>query len=211
MKKIKSADDILDEIVRCLGFTKDMELAKWLDVSAPAISQARKKGKVPESWLVRFAAKTNCSLDALIFDSDLSAIPDDAETASIPVRTCNPDFKGSGDDTDYFLFRKHWLKTLGKPENMFLLKVSGDSMEPVICHNDLVLVDSGRTAVVPHTVFAVAIDDEWYIKQLETLPGHRLILRNFNSKYPPIEIDMRGEFAESVKILGKALWWCHTV
>ena len=211
MKKIKSADDILDEILQTLGFTKDLELAKWLDVSAPAISQARKKEKVPESWLVRFAAQTGCSLDALLFEGSASSAPDGTETVSVPVCSGNPDLTGSADANEFFLFRTQWLRSLGDPENMFLLKAAGDSMSPVICHNDLVLVDRGKTVVVPHTVFAVAIDDEWYIKQLETLPGHRLILRNFNEKYPPIEIDMRGEYADSVKILGKALWWCHTV
>ena len=48
-----------------------------------------------------------------------------------------------------------------------------------------------------------------FIKQIETLPGHRMLLRSLNERYEPIEVDLRGDMAESVRIIGKVIWWCR--
>ncbi len=106
-------------------------------------------------------------------------------------------------------FRRSWLTRKGNPDDMVLMRAHGDSMEPYIQHSDLMLVDTGKKSVIPYTVFAVGVDDGIYVKMLETLPGQKLVLRSFNENYAPIEIDMRGDLADSVRIIGKVLWWCH--
>ena len=49
-----------------LGFSKDIQLAEFLGVSAQAIYQARKKDKVPDAWLIRAARLGDISIDALL-------------------------------------------------------------------------------------------------------------------------------------------------
>jgi len=225
MKTRKPSEQLVKALLQSLGFSRDSQLAEWLGVSAQAVSQARRKGKIPESWLIQVAERTDISLDRLLFDgpagksglgADLYASNDQSEIAIrfVPLVSARLSAGGGSLETedeiiDQFAFHKDWLERKGNPADMVLMRVSGDSMEPVISHNDLVLVDQGKRRVVPHTVFAVGVDDGIYVKQLETLPGHRLVLRSFNERYSPIEIDMNGDLADSVRILGKVLWWCH--
>lgn len=97
----------------------------------------------------------------------------------------------------------------GQPDKMVLMKVYGDSMEPEICHGDMALIDQSKQQIYPHTIYAVGVNEEIYIKQIETLPGHRMLLRSLNERYEPIEVDLRGDMAESVRIIGKVIWWCR--
>lgn len=36
-----------------------------------------------------------------------------------------------------------------------------------------------------------------------------MLLRSLNDRYEPIEVDLRGDMAESVRIIGKVIWWCR--
>ncbi len=108
-------------------------------------------------------------------------------------------------------FRREWLQRRGRVEKMVLMRVHGDSMEPYIQDGDLALIDTSQKNIIPYAVYAVGVDDGIYVKAVETLPGQRLILRSFNERYSPMDIDMRGDLADSVRIIGKVLWWCHEV
>ena len=67
MRTRKTASAVLNDLLRLLDFSKDNQLAEWLGVSAQAVSQARKKDKVPDGWLVQAALRKGFSLDALLF------------------------------------------------------------------------------------------------------------------------------------------------
>jgi phage repressor protein C with HTH and peptisase S24 domain len=215
MKIRKTPDQLINDLLRELGFGRDVQLAEWLGVSAQAVSQARRKGKIPEGWLVQAAERAGLSLDALLFGDVVHDMSDDENPISmVPLVAAKLSAGGGSLETEdavikHFAFHKDWLERKGNLSDMVLMRVSGDSMEPVICHNDMVLVDRGKKRIVPGTVFAVGVDDGIYVKQIDMLPGHRLVLHSFNKRYAPIEIDMNGDLADSVRILGKVLWWCH--
>ena len=216
MKKIRSSEEMLTGLLSSLGLRRDAELAEWLGVSPQAVSQARKKGRVPDGWLIRIAAATGTSLDMLAFGESSEDAGDDADLTSIPLVSARLSAGGGSLETegrvlDHYTFQREWIERKGNPDDMVLMRVSGDSMEPTIFHNDLVLVDQGKRQVVPHAVFAVGVDDGIYVKQLETFPGHHLVLRSFNERYSPIDIDMNGDLADSVRIIGRVIWWCHEV
>lgn len=77
-------------------------------------------------------------------------------------------------------------KKLRVTPNSFLVEAHGDSMEPLIHDNDLVLVDhspvnSGDTAVVVYEGGAV-------LKKIYKDHG-RIVLQSLNTKYPPIFVN----------------------
>jgi phage repressor protein C with HTH and peptisase S24 domain len=231
------AADILERMLSVAGMKRDSQLATLLGVSPQAICQARKKDKVPESWLIRMAARYRLSVDWLLSGHDGHApenAPPNSPVAFTGVRTGvarasgapdgDVDFvplvaaslsagKGSldtgGEILDRFAFRRDWLSARGNPDSMILMNVHGDSMEPVICHGDMVLIDQGKTRIYGHAVYAVGVNEEIYVKQVETLPGNRMILRSINERYAPVEVDLRGDLADSVRIIGKIIWWCR--
>ena len=116
-----------------------------------------------------------------------------------------------GDVLSYFSFRQDWLCRKGNPEKMVLMKVCGDSMEPDIRHGDMVLVDQSKCQIYGHAIYAMGINEEIYIKQVETLPGGRLVLRSRNPEYSPISVDLHGDLADSVRVIGRVIWCCREI
>lgn len=114
-------------------------------------------------------------------DLDLLCIPLVAASLSAGVGSLQTE----ADVLDYFAFRSDWLCRKGNPDKMVLMKVYGDSMEPEICHGDMALIDQSKQQIYPHTIYAVGVNEEIYIKQIETLPGHRMLLRSLNERYEP--------------------------
>ena len=63
------------------------------------------------------------------------------------------------------------------------MRVSGDSMEPEIMDNDIVLIDQGKRDVTPGRLYAIGFDEAIYLKRIDILPG-KVILKSTNAAYP---------------------------
>ena len=107
-----------------------------------------------------------------------------------------------------FAFSTAFLQKKGNPSQMVVMTVSGDSMSPEIRNGDLVLIDQSQTRLLPGKIYAVAVENFIYLKVVDTLPG-TLVLSSFNKEYPPLNVDMRGQMEDMVRILGRAVWWCR--
>jgi len=107
-----------------------------------------------------------------------------------------------------YAFRSDWLRAKGTPDKMVLMEVSGDSMEPMLRNGDTVLIDKGQAEILAGKVYGVGIEDTVVVKLVERLPG-KLVLRSANPAYAPVEIDMSGDMADVVRIIGRVIWWCH--
>jgi phage repressor protein C with HTH and peptisase S24 domain len=117
-------------------------------------------------------------------------------------------FEAGSEVRGLYAFRADWLRAKGKPEDMVLMEVSGDSMEPELRDGDTVLINQGQSDILAGKVYAVGIEDTVVVKQVERLPGV-LVLRSANPAYKSREIDMRGDLAATVRIIGRVIWWCH--
>jgi len=117
-------------------------------------------------------------------------------------------FESDAEIRGHYAFRTDWLRSKGKPEKMVLMEVSGDSMEPELRDGDTVLINQGQTEILAGKVYAVGIEDTVVVKQVERRPG-MLVLRSANRAYTHIEIDMSGDLADTVRIIGRVIWWRH--
>jgi len=104
-----------------------------------------------------------------------------------------------------YAFRSDWINLKGQAASMALMRVAGDSMEPQIFNNDMVLIDQSQTKPRAGSLFAVAVEDVVYIKMVDTLPG-KIVLKSYNEAYAPLEIDARGDLADGIRIIGRAVW-----
>jgi len=112
----------------------------------------------------------------------------------------------TGDSSERrYAFRSDFLTRKGQPGQMVLMRVDGDSMEPQIFNNDVVLVDQSQTKPRAGGLYAVGVEDVVYIKMVDTLPG-KIVLKSFNDAYPPLEVDARGDLADGIRIIGRAVW-----
>jgi len=108
----------------------------------------------------------------------------------------------------FYAFREEWLRSKGSPGNMALMDVFGHSMEPDLRDGDTVLIDRGQQEVEAGRIYAVGIEDTAVVKWVEKRPG-ALLLRSSNPDHLPIEVDMRGDLADTVRIIGRIIWWCR--
>ena len=70
MSTILSESDsnaILDRLLSGAGLHRDAQLAALLGVSPQAVSQARRKRKIPEGWVVKVSQRCGLSMDWLMF------------------------------------------------------------------------------------------------------------------------------------------------
>lgn len=113
-----------------------------------------------------------------------------------------------GEVIGLYAFKREFLKRKGHPQEMVLMDVVGDSMEPEILSGDTVLIDESQREIISGGLFAVGIDSAVLVKYVDALPG-KLSFRSRNERYAPIEVDMTGDLADMVRILGRVVWSCR--
>ena len=116
---------------------------------------------------------------------------------------------GSFETSDYlgkeYSFRRDFLTRKGNPKDMVLMRVSGDSMQPEIMDNDVVLIDQSKIDIQQGKMFAVGFEDCIYLKRIDLLPG-QVVLTSTNKDYAPVIIDLNDDTTNIFRVIGKVLW-----
>jgi len=63
---LRTAPMVIERLRQASGARTDRELASFLNVSAAAISNARKSGRIPPDWLIDTGLRTGRSIDWLV-------------------------------------------------------------------------------------------------------------------------------------------------
>ncbi len=204
------------------------ELAERIGVSLTTIQQYE-NGQMPKGeFAVRLGRVLHCSLDWLLAGADtqslhhaqsvqeenieLSTLPLDAEDRLVMVPMMEArlsagggSFETSSELLRHYAFRWDFLHRKGTPSQMVLLRVTGDSMQPHILNNDVVLIDQSQNIPNPGQIYAVSVEDMVYLKVIDALPG-KLLLSSINPEYAPIEVPVCEHTQDLVRIIGRAVW-----
>jgi len=110
----------------------------------------------------------------------------------------------------HILFRTDWIKAklMSNPDDLFVVRVAGDSMQPAMNTGDILLCDKGRDAK-KDGIYIIRIDDQIFVKNLQYLPGYVLKLWSNNSIYSPIEISAKEN--TNTKIIARVVWLGKTL
>lgn len=111
----------------------------------------------------------------------------------------------NGDIERSYAFRADFLHRKGDPKNMVMMRVEGDSMQPEIMDNDVVLLDQSKTEIKAGRIFAVGFDEAIYCKRIDRLPG-KIILKSVNPSYAPVELDVRDQQEDAFRVIGQVIW-----
>lgn len=102
-------------------------------------------------------------------------------------------------------FRRHWVNEHLRSnfKNLFIIKVTGDSMEPTLNDGEIILVDKD-IALPPHEdIYVLRLGDMLLIKRLQYIPPeNQLKLISDNSNYAEITV---SDYKE-LHILGRVRW-----
>lgn len=108
---------------------------------------------------------------------------------------------------EHFTFKRSWLKKIRAiAEDIRIVTVSGNSMEPVLWNGDKLAIHTGRTKIREGKVFALAYNNEARVKRLYLQVDGRLRIASDNldkARFP--DEYLAGEELDRVKIIGQAV------
>lgn len=92
--------------------------------------------------------------------------------------------------------------TSTSPRNLTIISVKGDSMEPTLSDDDIVMLDMSKTSLGYEGLFVIRVYDVLHVKRLtHSRPGYIMVISDNRDRYPPREYSV-----EDVEVVGKVLW-----
>lgn len=209
--KFNGFDDFFKRLSSVSDVNNQSKLAQVLGVGRAAVSLAKKKDRVPARWIMELAQVFD--VDAMWLQTGQGEPGGSSACAyfnvpKVVARLCagGGSFETGAGVDGYYSFRQDWLKRKGQPDDMVLMDVMGNSMEPELKEGDMVLVDQSQKSVLAGGIYAVGVEDTVMVKRIEKLPG-RLVLLSDNPDYSPISLS--GDELDAVRMIGKILWICR--
>ncbi len=206
-------DAFLQRVFTATGIETQVALASFLGVNRAAISMAKKKGKVPEKWALKLAELYGLHPTWLLEGRGERYLRgknqnDSIDVPKVAARLCagGGSFDTSAVTTGTMTFSKSWLTSRGKPGEMVLMDILGDSMEPELRDGDTVLIDQSQTQMYAGAIYALGVEDSLLVKRIERVPG-KVVLISSNPRYTPIFL--QGQEIDTLRILGRILWVCR--
>jgi len=207
-------DLFIRRVFEALQISSQNKLAILLGINRAGITQAKKKGTVPEKWILELYRKYGINPDWIetgkgkMFIAERGGSVIAPKYKSVPyvkARLCAGDGSFEVDETihDYWMFRAGWLNHKGSAAHMILIDIYGNSMEPELKHGDTVMIDTSQKDILAGSISAVGIDDTIMVKRIEKHPG-KLVLRSDNKDYEPIYLGL--DEMDSFRIIGKVVW-----
>ena len=102
-------------------------------------------------------------------------------------------------------FSRRSLKKVGvKPQNVAYVKVSGNSMNPVMSDGSIVIIDTDNNVIVDGDIYVINQHNNLRVKIIYRIPSGGLRLRSFNSTEWPDEF---YDKIDDIVILGRVFWY----
>lgn len=107
---------------------------------------------------------------------------------------------------DYLAFKADWVRnTLGVTQkDLALISVKGDSMEPVLSNEDLILIDMRKSRVEDNAIYVLQLDGTLLVKRIQRKLDGSLHVMSDNPRYEA-EI-VSAERAPELHVLGRVVW-----
>lgn len=108
---------------------------------------------------------------------------------------------------DALMFKADWIRfELGaRPEDLNLIRVSGDSMEPTLRAGDVVLIDHRAQRPDREGIYILRLGEMLLVKRLQALPGGMVRVVSDNPAFAPWEISLE-KIGSDMAIIGRVVW-----
>lgn len=110
---------------------------------------------------------------------------------------------------DPYYFRRNWVRDRlrAKPEDLRMIFVAGDSMEPTLCQGDMILVDITKKRPSPPGIFVLFDGFGLVAKRIELLSNSRppsVRILSDNPQYLPYD-----RAVSEVHLIGRVVWFAR--
>ncbi|HTN32188.1 MAG TPA: helix-turn-helix transcriptional regulator [Pseudomonas sp.] len=102
-------------------------------------------------------------------------------------------------------FTRYSLRRKGlEPSNLSAVRVTGDSMEPLLSDGDTIMLDHSRNALEGEGVYVILLDDHLYAKRLQRQFDGSVSIISQNKEYQAMTVPK--ERLDELQIIGRAVW-----
>lgn len=190
-------------------------LARKTGLAQSGIARLVKGGEPTLSTLKSIANASGRSLLWLTMGDIDSARPaersDAADVVMIPILDVVA-AAGAGRDNQaeavltHMPFSHSFLRRLGvSSQRVKAIRAGGDSMEPTVADNALVLVDEGARELLDGRVYALRAVDGLRIKRIQRAIGGGVMLISDNRERYPVE-QLAASNAAEIDVVGRVFW-----
>lgn len=124
----------------------------------------------------------------------------DAAVSAGPGSIVDPNAEPLG----HYYFEAQWLAALTRAagDQLAVIRVDGDSMEPTLFNGDWVLIDRTQRRINREGVYAIQVGDIAWIKRISLNLRDKLVqVISDNDRYPMQELA-----EEDLSVIGRAIW-----
>ncbi|WP_339718224.1 S24 family peptidase [uncultured Maritimibacter sp.] len=202
------------------GYETAADAARAMNIAAPTYSSHEngsrgfpanvaeryaKFFKVDPAWILYGDRDKNAPVVARVENGH----PAPAKTDLVPVYDIEAS-AGGGAVVDYegvaysLAFPPDYIRrvTRASPSNLTIISVKGDSMEPTLKDDDIVMLDMSKTSLGYEGLFVIRVYDVLHVKRLShSGPGQVMVISDNRENYPPREYPM-----DEVEVVGKVIW-----
>lgn len=195
------------------------QLARYMrGENTPPVTVADKlaaaKG-VSLKWLARGEGEM---YDGTYAAQERAAYVPDSDYAFVPLYDVNASagqgaFVDGEQSKDALAFKRDWLRrnVAGKIDDLALINVRGDSMDPTLRDGDVVMVNKAETEVTDG-IYVFLLDGWLMVKRLQRRVGEggtELWVISEHPSYEPFQLPPLDDFNEPTKIIGRVVWACR--
>lgn len=205
-----TTNNLLEKMLYATKAKSRNDLAKYLGITSQAVYNAISLNKIPHNWVAKIAEQTDTPVEWFYENIEVGDQEDKKAIIQIPIVEARlsagtGSFITDGNIENSLPFEAKFFLNKGNPENMVIMRVMGDSMQPEVMDNDYVMIDQSKTEIQPNRIFAVSFEDCIYLKRIDLLPG-KVVLKSVNPAYAPIELNIQGDMESLFRVIGKVLW-----
>lgn len=214
-KKLDNATIVFDRLVDVSNASNLEELADYLDIKYGTLRGKKARGSIPYEEIVE-----KCSSEELSYvlkGNKIDAKVNTVEKPKIPYyRSVRPSAGGGiipEDETDlvYIGLPRNFIykEPYSKPNDLFVMRVVGDSMEPTINSQDFIIVNKKAEArPFAGRIYLIRLEESLLCKRLHELPERKLRVISDNPLYDDIDIAAQKEQFE---VIGRVVWFARGI
>lgn len=108
---------------------------------------------------------------------------------------------------DYIQFKPDWIKNVlgASAQNLALISVKGDSMEPTLSDGDILLVDTTDRQFQANAIYVLQNWGSLLVKRIQRKMDGSVVIKSDNKDYEPETV--RGDMVEQLHVIGRVVWY----
>lgn len=108
---------------------------------------------------------------------------------------------------DALAFKREWIRAelRANPKDLVLVNMTGESMEPTLGKDDVLLVNRRVGSTRSDGIYLVRVGEALLVKRIQFLPGGEVRVISDNQAYAPFSVNPETE-STNFKIVGRVVW-----